>query len=181
MRSGWWLLVALILPSAATAQLPVRKYLPVGLATEAVLGAIEKCEQTNQFVAAAIVDSAGQALAILRHDRARIQSLEQARQWAQQGAIRAPTAPAVLPMPSRAVPAPDGNLDEARRKAQDDARRAIEDRQRRSELMQRRMRGLPIEVQEALVAQIAVAGAYEPEDDLVCAKAGIDRIRSQLR
>ncbi len=180
MRSGWWLLIALLLPSAASAQLPVRKYLPIGLATEAVLGAIEKCEDMNQFVAAAVVDANGQALAMLRHDRARIQSLEQARQWAQQGAIRVLTAPPAV-VPPRQTTTPDTNVDDTRRKAQDDARRVLEDQRRRTELTQRRMMGLPIEVQDVLIAQIAVSGAYEPENDLVCAKAGIDRIRSQLR
>jgi uncharacterized protein GlcG (DUF336 family) len=181
MRSGWCFLIALMLPSAATAQLPVRKYLPIGLATEAVLGAVEKCEDMNQFVAAAVVDSAGQALAILRHDRAKIQSLEQARAWAQQGAMRVMTAPPAMAVPPRPPAAPDTHIDDARRKAQDDARRVLEDQRRRSDLTQRRMMGLPIEVQDRLVAQIAVSGAYEPENDLVCAKAGIDRIRSQLR
>ena len=158
MRAGWWLLIALVLPSTATAQLPVRKYLPIGLATEAVLGAIEKCEQTNQFVAAAIVDSAGQALAMLRHDRARAQSLDQARQWAQQGAIRVMVAPPVVAVPPRPRATHDENIDDAKRKALDDARRMVEDRRRRATLLQRRMRGLPIEVQDVLVAQIAVAG-----------------------
>ena len=181
MRSVGCLLVALMLPSTASAQLPVRKYLPFGLATEAVLGAVEKCESMNQFVAAAIVDSAGQALAILRHDRTRIQSLEQARQWAQQGALRVLTAPPTANAPSRQPTTPDTNVDEARRKAQDDARRTLDDQRRRAELTQRRMMGLPIEVEDVLVAQIAVSGSYEPENDLVCAKAGIDRIRSQLR
>jgi uncharacterized protein GlcG (DUF336 family) len=181
MRSSWCLLVALMLPSMASAQLPVRKYLPIGLATEAVLGAVETCENMNQFVAAAVVDSAGQALAILRHDRARIQSLEQARQWAQQGALRVPTAPIAATAPPRQPTTPDTNIDEARRKAQDDARRVLEDQRRRTEMTQRRMMGLAIEVQDTLVAQIAVSGSYEPENDLVCAKAGIDRIRSQLR
>jgi len=178
MRAGCWLLIALMLPSAASAQLPVRKYLPIGLATEVVLGAVEKCEGMNQFVAAAVVDSAGQALAMLRHDRARVQSLDQARQWAQQGAMRVLTAPPVV---ARQPTTPDTNIDDVRRKAQDESRRALEDQRRRTELTQRRMMGLPIEVQDVLVAQVAVSGAYEPENDLVCAKAGIDRIRSQLR
>jgi len=181
MRSGWWFLMALMLPSAAMAQLPTRKYLPIALATEAVLGAVEKCEEMGQYVGAAIVDSSGQTLAMLRHDRAKLQSLEQARQWAQQGALRvvtAPPAPAVAPRPPTATDAP---IDEARRKAQDDARRALEDQRRRAEQAQRRMMGLPIDVQDVLVAQIAVSGSYEPENDMVCAKAGIDRIRSQLR
>lgn len=180
MRSGWWLLAVLMLPSAATAQLPVRKYLPIGLATEAVLGAVEKCEDMSQFVAAAVVDSSGQALAILRHDRAKMQSLEQARQWAQQGALRVVTVPPAAIVPPRPSTSADPG-DEAKRKAQDDARRVLEDQRRRAELTQRRMMGLPIEVQDVLVAQIAVSGSYEPENDLVCAKAGIDRIRSQLR
>ncbi len=181
MRSGWWFLIALALSSTASAQLPVRKYLPIAMATEAVLGAVEKCEDMNQYVAAAIVDSSGQTLAILRHDRAKMQSLEQARQWAQQGALRVVTAPPPTVAPPRPPTTPDANIDEAKRKAQDDARRMLEDQRRRAELAQRRMMGLPIEVQDVLVAQIAVSGSFEPENDLVCAKAGIDRIRSQLR
>lgn len=181
MRPGWFLLVALMLPSTASAQLPLRKYLPIGLATEAALGAVEKCADMNQFVAAAVVDASGQALAILRHDRAKMQSLEQARQWAQQGALRVVTAAPSAVVPPRQPTTPDTSVDEARRKAQDDARRVLEDQRRRADLTQRRMMGLPLEVQDVLVAQIAVSGSYEPENDLVCAKAGIDRIRSQLR
>lgn len=179
MRFGWFSLVMIVLPDVATAQLPTRKYLPLGLAVEAALGAIEKCEELGQHVAVAVVEPSGQALVMLRHDRARLQSLETARGWAQQGAVRVPVAAPQTPM--RPPTTPDANLDEARRKAQDDARRALEDQRRRAELTQRRMAGLPIEVQDVAVAQIAVAGAVDPENDLVCAKAGIDRIRSQLR
>ena len=140
---------ALMLPSAASAQLPVRKYLPIGLATEAVLGAVEKCENMNQFVAAAVVDSSGQALAILRHDRAKMQSLEQARQWAQQGALRVvtaqPTSRRRAAATSRPRPIPIPTRPGARRRTMRAA--LLEDQRRRAELTQRRMMGLPIEVQ----------------------------------
>jgi uncharacterized protein GlcG (DUF336 family) len=190
MRVGWLSLALVLVPVLAMAQLPTRKYLPLGLAVEAALGAIEKCDGIGQYVAAAVVEPSGQALALLRHERAKLQSLlrheraklqslETARNWAQQGALRMPVA--APPVPSRPPALPDTNLDEAKRKAMDDARRVLEDQRRRTELAQRRTVGLPIEVQDFAVAQIAVAGATEPDADLVCAKAGIDRIRSQLR
>lgn len=179
MRLGWWGLVLIGLPTLASAQLPTRKYLPVGLAVEAATGAIEKCEDLGQYVAAAVVEPSGQALVLMRHDRAKVQSLETARSWAQQGAMRVPVA--APQTPARPPASSDSGLDESKRKAQDDMRRQVEDQRRRTELTQRRMAGLPIEVQGIAVAQIAVAGAFEPENDLVCAKAGIDRIRAHLR
>jgi uncharacterized protein GlcG (DUF336 family) len=179
MRWVWWSVGLILVPSLAGAQLPTRKYLPVGLAVEAALGAIEKCEDLGQYVAAAVVEPSGQTLVMMRHDRAKLQSLESARSWAQQGAIRVPVA--APQVPARPPTFPDAGLDESKRKAQDEARRVFDDQRRRTELTQRRMMGLPIEVQDVAVAQIAVAGAVEPENDLVCAKAGIDRIRANLK
>jgi len=163
----------------ADAQLPTRKYLPTGIATEMAVAAVDACRDKGENVAAAVADATGEPLAVVRNDRARGQASEQARNWARQGAHQMP--------PTRVQPVPrppalnNPNATEEQRRAAEEALKRAEDMQRRSEAQQRRQFGQPILVDGVLIGVIAVAGAQEPQADLACAAAGIDKVSDKLK
>jgi uncharacterized protein GlcG (DUF336 family) len=164
---------------SAHAELPTRKYLPTAIALEAATAAIDACREKGEHVAAAVADATGEALAIVRDDAARGQTVEQARGWARQGALQVPPP---LAAPSPTPPALNNpNTDETQRRAAEQALRRAEVMRQRNEAQRRRQISQPIIVDGVLVGVIAVAGAPEAQTDIACAAAGIDKVRDRLK
>jgi uncharacterized protein GlcG (DUF336 family) len=177
--ASFWLAVASVaIMTPAAAQLPTRKYLPTGIATEMAVAAVEACRDKGEWVAAAVADVTGDPLAIVRNDRARGQTTELARNWARQGAHQMPP-PRIQPVPR--PPALNPSAPEEQRRAAEEALKRAQEMQRRNEAQQRRQYGQAILVDGALIGVIAVAGAEDPQADLACAAAGMEKVGDKLK
>lgn len=163
----------------ANAQLPTRKYLPTGIAIDAASAAVLACSEKGEYIAAAVADESGNALAIVRDDRARGQSVDTARNWARQGALQVP------PPSTQRIPRPPAltspNATESQRQASEEAMRRAEEMRRRQHAQQQRQFGHPILVDGLLIGVIAAAGAHDPQTDIDCAAAGVAKIRDKLK
>jgi uncharacterized protein GlcG (DUF336 family) len=155
------LLAAWLTPQGSSAQtLPVQKQLPVTLAVEAGLVALEACQKQGYRVSATVVDQAGVIKAALREDGAGPHTLDSSRRKAYTSAsMRARTAQVEERV--RTDPTLTGlrNIDQILPLAG----------------------GVPISAGNEIIGAIGVAGAPGGDKDEACATAGIDKIKDRLK
>lgn len=151
----------LVCASGAFAQLPVERVLPLDMAVTAASAAVRSCEAKGYAVSATVVDRAGRIRAQLRADGASPHTLETSRKKAFTAvALKQPTS-----VYARMV-AGDRSLDTLRDMS--------------TELLLLGG-GLPLKVENDIVAGIGVGGAPGAQFDEACAAAGAEAISAGLR
>jgi len=148
------------IPAMAQQALPTEKVLPLALAQQIVAGAIEACKQQGYNVSASVVDRSGTPRAFGRADGAGPHTVNSAfRKAFTSASMRAPTAQFAAAIAK--TPAIEGL-------------RQMDDR------ILLLAGGLPIKAGNEVVGGIGVGGAPAGEKDEACAKAGLDKVSSQL-
>jgi uncharacterized protein GlcG (DUF336 family) len=148
--------VLLAAASASAQGLPAQKYLPAGVAEQAVMTAMEACKSQGYHVSAAVVDPAGNLRAFVREDTAGPHTILSAQKKAFTAAsLKQPTAG-----PAEAV-AKNPTLEGLRN--MDDRILILAG-------------GLPIKAGEDVIGGIGVGGAPAGEKDQACAQAALDKI-----
>ena len=140
----------------AADELPRHAMLPLALASQAALAAVEKCRQDGYRVSAAVVDRGGVVKALLREDGAGPHTTDSATKKAYTAAsLKRPTtdlADLIARVPSL---------------------QALRDMSERILILGG---GLPIEIAGDVVGGIGVGGAPGTQFDDACARAGLERI-----
>jgi len=154
--------IALTLVSATTAfaNLPTQGFLPSKLANNAVVAAVEQCEQDGYAVSAAIVDRSGVVIAQLRNDSAGAHTIDSSMNKAYTSAsLKEPTqklAKLISKFP---------------------AIQALRDMNSQILILGG---GFPIQINNEIVGGIGVGGAPGAHLDEKCARAGLKLLKAHL-
>jgi len=147
--------------SGRAAELPMEKVLPLGLATEAAQGALAACEAKGFHISVAVTDQSGLVRVILRDDKAGPHTLDSSVK-------KAYTA--------TSLGLSTGVLTKVVAEHPDAA--GLKDMNEKILIMQG---GLPIKAGAEVIGGIGVGGTPGGATDESCARAGLDRIMTQLQ
>ena len=147
--------------SGWAAELPMEKVLPLGLATEAAQGALAACEAKGFHISVAVTDQSGLVRVILRDDKAGPHTLDSSVK-------KAYTA--------TSLGLSTGVLTKVVAEHPDAA--GLKDMNEKILIMQG---GLPIKAGAEVIGGIGVGGTPGGATDESCARAGLDRIMTQLQ
>ena len=163
-------ILALGAATPVSAQTLVTHRLPAALAMEAVMAAVETCTQRGYGVTATVIDADAQRIAMLRGDTAGVHTFEAA--WG-----KAYTAVGFAPL---------FKVDSSGEVAERITRLAASQLSgtlpfQPPEHMIFRAGGLTIRLGDEVIGAIGVGGAPSAQADEACARAGLDKIRDQIR
>ena len=142
-------------------ELPVKKILPLSLATEAAQTALAACEKEGYHVSVAVTDRSGLIRILIRGDQAGPHTLDSSSR-------KAYTASSLGRPTGELVKMLSGNP-------------AAEGMRNMNEKILILGGGLPVKAGEELIGGIGVGGAPGGDKDEACAQAGLDKIKNRLK
>jgi len=153
--------MGLVASSVLAQELPVKKVLPLSLATEAAQAALAACEKDGYHVSVAVTDRSGLIRTLIRGDEAGPHTLDSSSR-------KAYTSSSLSRSTGELVKMLSGNP-------------AAEGIRNMNEKILILAGGLPVKAGEEIIGGIGVGGAPGGDKDEVCAQAGLDKIKNRLK